>query len=129
MPPWRYCRPRPVPPSRRRLHIPAARAGLVAAPPGASAPSQGGAPQPRIRRRPAPPRRPRPAARHRRLPGRLRAAQSRCPLRARDAPVADAHRPALLLRRSLAATAPAASGGPSIRPWMCSGRQAPGARS
>jgi hypothetical protein len=35
----------------------------------------------------------------------------------------------LRLRRSLAATAPAASGGPSIRPWRCSGRQAPGARS
>jgi len=35
----------------------------------------------------------------------------------------------LRLRRSLAATAPAASGDPSIRPWMCSGRQAPGARS
>ena len=33
----------------------------------------------------------------------------------------------LRLRRSLAATAPAASGGPSIRPWMCSGRPAPGA--
>ena len=35
----------------------------------------------------------------------------------------------LRLRRSLAATAPAASGDPSIRPWRCSGRQAPGARS
>jgi len=35
----------------------------------------------------------------------------------------------LRLRRSLAATAPAACGGPSIRPWRCSGRQAPGARS
>jgi hypothetical protein len=76
-----------------------------------------------------PPRRPRPSARHRRLPGRLRATRSAGALRARDAPVADAHRPALLLRRSLAATAPAASGGPSIRPWRCSGRQAPGARS
>jgi hypothetical protein len=114
---------------RRRLHIPAARAGLVTAPPGGSAPSPGGAPQPRHRRRPAPPRRPRPSARHRRLPGRRRAARSRGPLRTRDAPVADAHRPAVLLRRSLAATAPAASGGPSIRPWRCSGRPAPGARS
>jgi hypothetical protein len=121
--------PRRVPPSRRRLHRPAARTGLVAAPPGGCTPSPGGAPQPRIRRRPAPPRRPRPSARHRRLPGRRRAARSAGPLRARAAPVADAHRPALLLRRSLAATAPAASGGLSFRPWMCSGRPAPGARS
>jgi hypothetical protein len=45
--------------------------------------------------RPAPPRRPRPSARHRRLPGRLSAARSAGPLRAREAPVAGAHRPAV----------------------------------
>ena len=88
---------------RRRLHIPAARAGLVAAPPGGCTPSPGGAPQPRHRIWPAPPRRPRPSARHRRLPRRRRAAQSAGPLRARDAPVADAHRPAVRHRPPVAA--------------------------
>jgi superfamily II DNA or RNA helicase/HKD family nuclease len=66
-------------------------------------PSPGGAPQPRHRRRPAPPRRPRPSARHRRLPGRLSAARSAGPLRAREAPVADAHRPAVWHRPPMAA--------------------------
>ena len=52
--------------------------------------------------RPAPPRRPRPSARHRRRPGRLRAARSRCPRRARAAPVAHAHRLAVRHRPPVA---------------------------
>ena len=75
------------------------------------------APHALLWRRPAPPRRPRPSARHRRLPGRLRTAQSAGPLRARAAPVADAHRPALLLLYEKAAPTQKPGGYGTGRQW------------